>query len=104
MKLPPTYERWADGKLHQLTASMVSWMVAAGVVRLTVLPLGDGDWPAYRLVRQLKYKCQHVGIVLVEADLETESTERAAASLVKKGQKKAGRARKAVRDMKEVIG
>lgn len=100
--LPPSYQQWADGKLHQLSAAMIAWLVQESVGHLTIRPLGDGDWPAHRLESMLTYKAQHAGIVVDVTD-EAKTTEdniRADAGPARKEQKKATRVRQVARLVK----
>lgn len=102
--LPPTYGAWATGRLHQLSAAMIAWCVAERVGRLTLLPLGDGDWPAQQLEEMLRYKGEDAGITVVTAaSLEEEPAQRAALAPVRKAQRQAGRARKAARVLAEAL-
>lgn len=98
--LPPSYDQWATGKLHQLSASMVAWLVAQGVSTLTIRPLGDGDWPAHKLETMLRYKCEQAGIVISDHDETTEAGIRADAGPARKEQKKATRVRQVARLVK----
>lgn len=99
--LPDTYEQWADGKLHQLSAAMVAWLHREQVARLTIRPLGDGDWPAHRLTTMLTYKCEQCGITV---DTETAATDpdsiRADAGPARKERTKASRVRQVARLVK----
>lgn len=100
--MPTTYEDWAAGKLHQLSIAMVQWLVLQGVSSLTIRPMGDGDWPAHRLVAMLQYKAQHVGITVDVTDepLATDDNIRADAGPARKEQKKATRVRQVARLVK----
>lgn len=99
--LPPTYEQWSIGKLHQLSAEMVNWLVREQVSRLTIRPLGDGDWPAHRLESMLRYKCEQQGIAVdVEAKATDPDSIRADAGPVRKEAKKAARVKQIARLVK----
>lgn len=100
-KFPPTYEQWAVGKLHQMSAAMVAWLVSEQVSRLTIRPLGDGDWPAYRLESMLRYKCEQHGIAVeMEAAATDPDSIRADTSPARKELKTATRVRQLARLVK----
>lgn len=72
-----TWEDWLDTYLHQWSFEMIAWCKTQGVGRLTLAPLGGGDWPADRLKQQLKYKGEDLGIVVDEmADASDAATAR----------------------------
>lgn len=97
--LPPTYEAWATGKLHQMSAAMIAWCASAGVSTLTIRRIEDGDWPAHQLVTMLTYKAQHVGMAVEMAKAEPESVVdvRAEMGPVRKEMVKAKRVRQVAR-------
>jgi hypothetical protein len=102
--LPPTYEAWARGKLHQVSAAMIAWLLANGANQLTIRPLNDGDWPAHLLETMLTYKGQQSGITVTKDSGEDDTTDagiRADAGPLRKEQKKVARVKQIARLVKE---
>ena len=99
---------WCKRYCDAWSRKIIDWCGGAGVGKLVVLPIGDGDWPAYQFVNMLKYKGKEVGIEVVEqskeeADLAKDSTYRALSGEIKKQQRGAAKARKAFRTLQSEL-
>lgn len=94
-----------DAYIHMWTSDVVDWCATQGVGIIRVVEIATGDWPADRFTFQLKYKAEALGMKVEEgADLQAESSDRAARSAIRKEQTKNTRRRRAVRELTAQLG
>lgn len=100
-----SFGEWMRDYSHSWTRQIVDWCESQGVGTIRVVQIDTGDWPAYQFVRQLRYKAEAIGMRVVEgADMEAESSERAAESIVRKQAKAVKRRTEAVRELSHQLG
>lgn len=96
------FTSWCKNYSHTWTRQTIDWCAKVGVGRLIILPISDGDWPAWDFVRMLKYKGAESGIEVVEQeeadlDLVDASSYRAVSGPAKKQARRASKVRQAAR-------
>lgn len=97
-----SFDAWAKEYLHKFSLDILRWCQQGGVGYLSILDVGDGDWPAYRLKQYLAYKGELFGVALVDG-AKGESAERTIGAEIKRQHKKAARIRKSVRVIQTAI-
>lgn len=76
-----------DSCLHMWTRDVVEWCKSQGVGIIRVVEIATGDWPADRFIFLLTYKAEEAGMRVEEgADVQVESSARAARAALGKRQ------------------
>lgn len=77
-----SFEEWAEGPLHQLSAAIVQWCVDRNVGELRWIASVKGGFPWAKLKGYVTYKCGENGITLMAADDSDKEGQRDAAGVV----------------------
>ena len=95
-----SWDDWLHTYLHTWTREAADWCASQGIGTIRIESIETGDWPAHRFIDMLHYKAQETGInIMMGADVQEESSGRAAKAAIGKEQRKATRRRRAVREL-----
>ena len=98
------FDTWATNYIHVWSRDIVDWCAKVGIGKLIVLPISDGDWPAWKFVKMLTYKGVEAGIEVTKQEVEDvnladASAYRAVSAPVKKQARRASKVRQAARTL-----
>jgi len=99
-----SWDDWLLTYLQTWTRNVAAWCHSQGVGEISIASIADGDWPADKFVKLLRYKAAALGMKVNEAaDVTERSGERAAQAVVRKHQTAVKKRRQAERQLQHQL-